>query len=51
MTRITSLTDLTKLRDELKAKTSARSEKSNPDSIIQVKVAMQPAALHQGPDP
>ena len=51
MTRITSLTDLTKLRDELKAKTSARSEKSNPDSIIQVKVAMATCGIASGAVP
>jgi NADP-reducing hydrogenase subunit HndB len=51
MTRITSLTDLTKLRDELKAKTSARSEKSNPDSIIQVKVAMATCGIASGARP
>jgi len=51
MTRITSLTDLTKLRDELKAKTSARSEKSNPDSIIQVKVAMATCGIASGAGP
>jgi NADP-reducing hydrogenase subunit HndB len=51
MTRITSLTDLTKLRDELKAKTSARSEKSNPDSIIQIKVAMATCGIASGARP
>jgi len=51
MTRITSLTDLTKLRDELKAKTSARSEKSNPDSIIQVKVDMATCGIASGARP
>jgi len=51
MTKITSLTDLTKLRDELKAKTAARSEKSNPDSIIQVKVAMATCGIASGARP
>ncbi|MGA3013279.1 MAG: (2Fe-2S) ferredoxin domain-containing protein [Bacteroidales bacterium] len=51
MTRITLLTDLTKLRDDLKARSSARSEKSNPDSIIQVKVAMATCGIASGARP
>ena len=51
MTRITSLTDLTKLRDEIKAKTIARSDRSNPDSIIQVKVAMATCGIASGARP
>jgi NADP-reducing hydrogenase subunit HndB len=51
MTRITSLTDLTKLRDEIKAKTIGRSDKSNPESIIQVKVAMATCGIASGAKP
>jgi NADP-reducing hydrogenase subunit HndB len=51
MTRITSLTDLSKLREELKAKTAARSDKSNPGSIIQVKVAMATCGIASGARP
>jgi NADP-reducing hydrogenase subunit HndB len=51
MTRINSLTDLTKLRDELKEKSAARSEKSNPASIIQVKVAMATCGIASGARP
>jgi NADP-reducing hydrogenase subunit HndB len=51
MTRITSLADLTKLREELKKKTSARSEKSGPESIIQVKVAMATCGIASGAKP
>jgi len=51
MTRITSLTDLKKLRDELRTKTNTRSDKSNPDSIIQVKVAMATCGIASGARP
>ena len=51
MTRITTLTDLKKLRDELRVKTHARSEKSDPDSIIQVKVAMATCGIASGARP
>jgi NADP-reducing hydrogenase subunit HndB len=51
MTRITSLSDLTKLRDEIKAKAIARSDKSDPDSIIQVKVAMATCGIASGARP
>jgi len=51
MTRITSLTDLSKLRNELKVQSAARSEKSNPESIIQVKVAMATCGIASGAKP
>ncbi|MCX6248656.1 MAG: (2Fe-2S) ferredoxin domain-containing protein [Bacteroidetes bacterium] len=51
MTRITSLKDLQRLRDDLKAQTSARSDKANPDSIIQVKVAMATCGIASGARP
>lgn len=51
MTKIASIKDLTKLRDNLKAKTVARSDKSNPDSIIQVKVAMATCGIASGARP
>ena len=51
MTRIKSITELKELRDKLKVKTSARSEKSNPESIIQVKVAMATCGIASGAKP
>ncbi len=51
MTKITSIKDLTLLRDELRAKTIARSDKSSPDSIIQVKVAMATCGIASGAKP
>jgi len=51
MTRISSIKDLTKLRDELRVKTLARSEKSSPESIIQVKVAMATCGIASGASP
>ena len=51
MTKITSLKDLTSLRDELRARTIARSDKSSPDSIIQVKVAMATCGIASGAKP
>lgn len=51
MTKITSITDLIKLRDKLKIRTLARSEKSNPESIIQVKVAMATCGIASGARP
>lgn len=51
MTRITSLTELKNLRDELKAKSALRTGKSNPESIIQVKVAMATCGIASGAKP
>jgi NADP-reducing hydrogenase subunit HndB len=51
MTRIKSLTELTALRDTLKAKSKIRSDKSDPDSIIQVKVAMATCGIASGAKP
>jgi len=51
MTRITSLADLQKLRNELRNKTNAHSDKSNPESIIQVKVAMATCGIASGARP
>ncbi len=51
MTRITSLKELTDLRNELKKRSSARSDKSNPGSIIQVRVAMATCGIASGARP
>jgi NADP-reducing hydrogenase subunit HndB len=51
MTRITSLKELTNLRDELRTRSLARSEKTNPGSIIQVKVAMATCGIASGARP
>jgi NADP-reducing hydrogenase subunit HndB len=51
MTRITSLAELKKLRDELKDKTDVLSKKDHPKSIIQVKVAMATCGIASGARP
>jgi NADP-reducing hydrogenase subunit HndB len=48
MTKISSLDELKKLRSDLKGKVDARSEKGNPASIIQVKVAMATCGIASG---
>jgi NADP-reducing hydrogenase subunit HndB len=51
MTKITSITELTTLRNELSSKRAALSDKSNPESIIQVKVAMATCGIASGARP
>ncbi|MCX6243835.1 MAG: (2Fe-2S) ferredoxin domain-containing protein [Bacteroidetes bacterium] len=51
MTRIKSLPELTRLRDDLRVKRSAKSDKSSPESIIQVKVAMATCGIASGARP
>jgi NADP-reducing hydrogenase subunit HndB len=48
MTKVKSLADLKKLRDELRQKTEALSKKESPESIIQVKVAMATCGIASG---
>jgi NADP-reducing hydrogenase subunit HndB len=48
MTKVNSLADLKKLRDELRRKTEALSKKESPESIIQVKVAMATCGIASG---
>ena len=48
MTKVKSLADLKKLRDELHQKTEALSKKESPESIIQVKVAMATCGIASG---
>jgi NADP-reducing hydrogenase subunit HndB len=51
MTRIKSISELTKLRDEYRRSRSGKSEKANPESIIQVKVAMATCGIASGARP
>jgi NADP-reducing hydrogenase subunit HndB len=51
MTTIKSLTELTGLRDELRSKRLAKSDKMNPESIIQVRVAMATCGIASGARP
>jgi len=51
MTRIKSISELSKLRDEYRRSRSAKSEKANPESIIQVKVAMATCGIASGAKP
>jgi len=51
MTKINSLEELKKLGAELKMKQQALSEKDNPQSIIQVKVAMATCGIASGARP
>ncbi|MCX6251125.1 MAG: (2Fe-2S) ferredoxin domain-containing protein [Bacteroidetes bacterium] len=51
MTKITSLTELKKLRDSLKEKMESYSLLDHPDSIIQVKVAMATCGQASGARP
>jgi len=51
MTKIRSIEELKKLRNELKSKTEALSQKDNPESIIQVKVTMATCGIASGSRP
>lgn len=48
MGKVKTLEDLRKLRDELKSKTTLRDRSENPESIIQVKVAMATCCIASG---
>jgi NADP-reducing hydrogenase subunit HndB len=51
MTKIRSLDELKKIHAEQKLKMEARSDKSNPDQIIQVKVTMATCGIASGSRP
>ena len=51
MTKIISIEELKKLRDELKLKAYALSQKDNPESIIQIKVTMATCGIASGSRP
>jgi len=51
MKRIKSVTELLDLRDQLKSKLIARTEKNGSESIIQVKVAMATCGIASGARP
>lgn len=51
MTKITSLSTLQKLRDELKQLAASKATLNDPESIIQVKVAMATCGIASGSKP
>ncbi|MFO7657177.1 MAG: (2Fe-2S) ferredoxin domain-containing protein [Bacteroidales bacterium] len=48
MTKLKSLNDLRKIRDELKSKTSIREKSEHPEDLVQVKVAMATCCIASG---
>lgn len=48
MGKVKSLSDLRKLREELKGKTALRDRSENPEEIVQVKVAMATCCIASG---
>jgi NADP-reducing hydrogenase subunit HndB len=48
MTKIKSLDDLKKMRDDLKSSISIRERSENPEELVQVKVAMATCAIASG---
>ncbi|MBN2487016.1 MAG: (2Fe-2S) ferredoxin domain-containing protein [Bacteroidales bacterium] len=48
MSKVKTLDDLRKLRDELKSKTTLRDRSENPEGIVQVKVAMATCCIASG---
>ncbi|MBN2613728.1 MAG: (2Fe-2S) ferredoxin domain-containing protein [Bacteroidales bacterium] len=48
MTKLKSLNDLRKIRDELKSKTSIREKGEHPENLVQVKVAMATCCIASG---
>lgn len=48
MGKVKTLDDLRKLRDELKSKTSLREKSENPETLVQVKVAMATCCIASG---
>lgn len=48
MTKIKSLADLKKIKDDLQAKINLREKSDNPDNLVQVKVAMATCGIASG---
>ncbi|MDY0201762.1 MAG: (2Fe-2S) ferredoxin domain-containing protein [Bacteroidales bacterium] len=48
MTKVKSLADLKKMKDQLQSKVSLREKGDNPDSLVQIKVAMATCGIASG---
>lgn len=48
MAKVKTLDDLRKLRDQLKTKTSLRDKSENPETMVQIKVAMATCCIASG---
>jgi NADP-reducing hydrogenase subunit HndB len=48
MGKVKTLDDLRKLRDKMKVKTSLRDKSENPDTLVQIKVAMATCCIASG---